>query len=72
MVLFKRSRNGAARAGASWNSRFKAPAEILKRLRGELERWIESTHDLGRTPEPQEWLDLLERRARESDEKFKK
>jgi N-sulfoglucosamine sulfohydrolase len=47
-------------------------AEILKRLRGELERWIESTHDQGRSPEPPELLEALERKAREQDEKFKK
>ena len=47
-------------------------AEILQRLKGELERWIKATNDQGRTPEPKELLDALERKARESDEKFKK
>jgi len=47
-------------------------ADILKRLRGEVERWIESTHDQGRIPEPPELLEALERKAREQDEKFKK
>lgn len=43
--------------------------EILKRLRGELDRWIESTNDQGRVAEPAALLEDLERRARESDEK---
>jgi hypothetical protein len=47
-------------------------ADILKRLRGELERWIESTQDQGRTPEPPELLEALERKALESDVKPKK
>lgn len=47
-------------------------AETLKRLRGELERWIESTNDQGRTPEPPELLEALEKKARELDEKPKK
>jgi hypothetical protein len=47
-------------------------AEILNRLRGELERWIESTQDQGRTPEPPELLEALERKALESDAKSRK
>jgi hypothetical protein len=37
-----------------------------------LERWIESTQDQGRTPEPPELLEALERKALESDAKLKK
>ncbi len=47
-------------------------ADTLKRLQRELERWIEATKDQGRTPEPPDLLDALERKAREQDEKFKK
>jgi arylsulfatase A-like enzyme len=47
-------------------------AEILKRLRGELDRWIESTNDQGRTAEPAALIEELERKAKESDEKQKK
>ncbi len=46
-----------------------AHADILKRLRAELERWIESSNDQGRTSEPKELTDTLERKALESDAK---
>jgi hypothetical protein len=45
--------------------------EILKRLRAELEKWIESTNDQGRNPEPKELIDALEIKAQESDAKKK-
>jgi hypothetical protein len=43
--------------------------EILRRLRGELERWIESSSDQGRVAEPAALLEDLERKAKESDKK---
>jgi N-sulfoglucosamine sulfohydrolase len=40
-----------------------AHQEVLKRLRGALEKWIEESHDQGRTPEPaaivQSWEDKM-------------
>ncbi|HEX6985937.1 MAG TPA: sulfatase/phosphatase domain-containing protein, partial [Planctomycetaceae bacterium] len=43
--------------------------ETLRELRRRLERWIEETHDQGRTPEPEEvvrkWLDNAETNYRE-------
>jgi len=43
--------------------------ESLERLRGELEKWIESSNDQGRIPEPPELIDAMEKKAREQDEK---
>ena len=47
-------------------------AEVLARLRGELERWIEESNDRGRTPEPPEIVERWERTQQQNYERWMK